>query len=118
VIVRVPLDEGGLTGSITPETTFEKGDFRTDYFRGDRKKQVQDRVDRLRIFLGEEAVSIAELALRFTLSHPAVSTIIPGMRTAAHVASNTAISDGRHLSPALLKALQAHRWDRNFYGTT
>jgi aryl-alcohol dehydrogenase-like predicted oxidoreductase len=39
VIVRVALDEGGLTGKITPNTTFEEGDFRNDYFRADRKQK-------------------------------------------------------------------------------
>jgi aryl-alcohol dehydrogenase-like predicted oxidoreductase len=40
VIVRVALDEGGLTGKITPNTAFEESDFRSKYFRGDRKQQV------------------------------------------------------------------------------
>lgn len=115
VIVRVPLDEGGLTGSVGPETRFQEGDFRANYFRGDRKRQVWERVESLRALLGEEATSIPELALRFTLSHPAVSTIIPGMRTAGHVAANTAVSDGRVLSAGLRKALKAHQWRRNFY---
>src|ERR687890_2302334 len=44
VIVRVPFDEGSLTGRITPDTTFEEGDFRNYYFRGDRKQEVFDRV--------------------------------------------------------------------------
>jgi aryl-alcohol dehydrogenase-like predicted oxidoreductase len=44
VIVRVPFDEGSLTGRITPDTTFEVGDFRNDYFRGERKQEVYDRV--------------------------------------------------------------------------
>lgn len=115
VIVRVPLDEGGLGGSIGPETTFQAGDFRANYFRGDRKQQVWERVKELRGLLGEEAKTIPELALRYTLSHSAVSTIIPGMRTLAHVAANTAVSDGRALSHGLLKALKAHQWQRNFY---
>lgn len=116
VIVRVPLDEGGLTGSITPQTTFEIGDFRRNYFRGDRAREVYERVERLKGLLGTEAGTVAELALRCALSHPAVSTIIPGMRTAAHVAANAAISDGRTLSDGLLEALRAHEWRRNFYG--
>lgn len=116
VIVRVPFDEGGLLGTINSETTFDPSDFRANYFRGDRKKQVQDRNDRLRTLLGEEAVTLPELALRFVLSHPAVSTVIPGMRTIRNVEANCAASDGRSLSPELLTRLKAHRWQRNFYG--
>lgn len=115
VIVRVPFDEGSLTGAITAETKFPDGDFRNSYFRGDRKKQVVERVEKLRSFLGKEAKSLPELALRFTLSHPAVSTVIPGMRTVKNVVANCAVSDGVGLTKGLLTELRGHRWDRNFY---
>jgi aryl-alcohol dehydrogenase-like predicted oxidoreductase len=115
IMVRVPFDEGALTGSVTPETTFPKGDFRNAYFKGERKQQVADRVARLEGCLGQEGRSLAELALRFTLSHPAVSTVIPGMRTTKNVEANCAVSDGILLSKPLLAELKSHRWDRNFY---
>ncbi|MEY9563508.1 aldo/keto reductase [Sinorhizobium fredii] len=41
VIVRVALDEGGLTGQIRADTVFPEGDFRQNYFRGDRKREVE-----------------------------------------------------------------------------
>jgi aryl-alcohol dehydrogenase-like predicted oxidoreductase len=116
VIARVPFDEGGLTGRIRPETVFVKGDWRNDYFRDDRKQQVYDRVEKLKLLLGAEAKTLPELALRFILSRPAVSTVIPGMRTVANVETNTAVSDGRVLSEKLLKELKKHKWPRNFYG--
>jgi aryl-alcohol dehydrogenase-like predicted oxidoreductase len=115
VIVRVPFDEGALTGAITPSTTFPKGDWRNDYFKGDRKKQVAERIAKLSGSLGQEAHTLAELALRFTLSHPAVSTVIPGMRTVKNVDANCRVSDGRVLSKEMLQNLKEHRWDRNFY---
>jgi aryl-alcohol dehydrogenase-like predicted oxidoreductase len=115
VIVRVPFDEGALTGSITTESTFPPGDFRDKYFRGDRKGQVVDRVDKLKQLLGTEAAVLPELALRFTLSHPAISTVIPGMRTVRNVESNCAVSVGRTLSDKLRAELKNHRWERNFY---
>ena len=115
VIVRVPLDEGGLTGSITPDSVFPAGDFRNNYFKGDRKQQIVDRVSKLMQISGGEARSIAELALRFTLSHPAVSTVIPGMRTTKNVEANCGLSDGRLLSAKLLSELKNHRWIRDFY---
>jgi aryl-alcohol dehydrogenase-like predicted oxidoreductase len=116
VIVRVPFDEGGLTGSITPETTFPPRDWRNNYFRGERKREVFERVEKLKALMGTEAATMPELALRFILSHPAVSTVIPGMRRPENVAANTAVSDGRMLSPGLLAALKNHAWQRNFYG--
>ena len=116
IIVRVPLDEGGLTGRIKPDTVFPERDWRNNYFRGDRKQQVYDRVEKLKLLLGAEAKTLPELALRFILSNPAVSTIIPGMRSIANVETNTALSDGKHLSEKLLKELKKHKWVRNFYG--
>lgn len=115
VIVRVPFDEGSLTGTITPETTFPPRDWRNRYFRGDRKREVWERVQDLKKLLDGEASTLPELALRFCLSHPAVSTVIPGMRSTKHVRSNCAVSDGRLLSDELLNELKKHRWVRNFY---
>jgi aryl-alcohol dehydrogenase-like predicted oxidoreductase len=115
VIVRVPLDEGALTGRITPDTTFPEKDFRNKYFRGERKAEVFERVKRLESLLGEEAQSLPELALRFCLSHSAVSTVIVGMRTVAHVEQNTLVADGRTLSTQMLEQLKLHQWKKNFY---
>ena len=115
VLARVPFDEGGLTGSIRPDTTFPDGDFRNDYFRGDRRREVFARTEALKTLLGPEASSLPELALRFCLSAEAVSAVIPGMRSAARVLENVRAGDGRRLSPALLEKLRAHAWPRNFY---
>ena len=115
VIVRVPLDEGGLSGNISAETIFPKGDFRNSYFRYDRKKQVAAHVDALRKLLGKEAATLPELALRFSLHHPAVSTVIPGMRSVQNVEANCLLSDGRKLSQSLIDELRYHAWERDFY---
>jgi len=101
VIARVPLDEGGLSGTITGETVFPRRDFRASYFRGERIQQVAKRADALKPLLGKEAATLPELALRFCLDHEAVSTVIPGMRTVRHVEANCAVSDGRRLSGRL-----------------
>ena len=115
VIVRVPFDEGALTGRITPETTFDEGDFRNDYFRGDRKEQVYERVRAIVSELGVTEDEIAEVALRYVLSLPAVSTVIPGMRSVRNVERNMAVADGKGLLGDRAQRLKAHRWDRNFY---
>jgi len=117
VLARVPLDEGGLTGSISASSTFPKGDFRNGYFRGSRKRRVAARVDSLRPLLGAEASTIAELALKFCLHHEAVSTVIPGMRSIKNVEANCAAPDGRALSAQTVENLREHRWPRNFYSS-
>jgi len=114
VLARVPLDEGGLTGNVDENTKFPQGDFRDWYFRGGRKKEVAERVSALRKDLGESA-NLAEVALRFCLSHPAVTTVIPGMRTRRHAESNSALSDAGALPAETIAMLRRHAWDRNFY---
>ena len=59
--------------------------------------------------------ALPDLALRFCLSHPAVATVIPGMRTPDHVRNNAATSDHELLSREARQLLRKHRWVRNFY---
>lgn len=115
VIARVPLDEGALTGSINPSTTFPEGDWRNEYFYGQRKREVMEHVERLRFLLHDGVETLAEAALRFCLSHPAVSTVIAGMRTVEHAEANCKISDGRLLPLDDLRALRSHVWPHNYY---
>jgi aryl-alcohol dehydrogenase-like predicted oxidoreductase len=115
VIVRVALDEGGLTGRITAGTTFPDGDFRNEYFRGDRPAQVEQRVGALVAELGIELDELPDTALRYVLDHPAVSTVIAGMRSVRNVERNAATSDGRRLTPDQHATIKRHRWERDFY---
>jgi aryl-alcohol dehydrogenase-like predicted oxidoreductase len=115
VIVRVALDEGGLTGQVRADTAFPEGDFRNRYFGGDRRAQVEQRVEALVADLGIRADEVAEAALRFALAAPEVSTVIAGMRSVRNVERNAAVSDGRRLSGEQLAVLARHRWERNFY---
>ncbi len=115
IIARVPLDEGGLTGNITPETTFPKGDWRNHYFRDDRKKLTMDRVQSIKEDLVNKCDSIAEGALRFIISFDAVTTVIPGMRNTNRVIENVNIINKGKLDSALIDQLKSHRWERNFY---
>jgi len=115
VIVRVALDEGGLTGRITADMAFPEGDFRSGYFAGDRAAQVEQHVAALNRDLGITGDQTADMALRYVLDNPAVSTVIAGMRTVRNVERNISTSDGRPLTSEQRVKLQAHRWERNFY---
>ncbi len=111
VIARVPFDEGTLTGTLTKESTWPEGDWRNTYFVPENLIPSVERAERLKP-LAPRGASLPEMALRFILGNPAVSTIIPGMRKAAHVEANIAASDAGPLPPELLAQLRAHRWDR------
>jgi aryl-alcohol dehydrogenase-like predicted oxidoreductase len=110
VIARVPFDEGGLTGTLTLDSTWPEGDWRNLYFTTERLKETLERVARLHPLL-PDGMDLPELALRFILAHPAVSTVIPGMRRVRHVERNLRVSDGEALPPRLLEALRTHRRD-------
>ena len=115
VIVRVALDEGGLTGRVTADTEFPEGDWRNRFFGGDRKAQVEEHVDAITSDLGIERDELPEVALRYVLSAPEVSTVIVGMRSVRNVERNVAVGDGRGLPAEQREALKRHRWERNFY---
>lgn len=115
VLARVPLDEGGLTGSITEETQFQPGEFREAYFRGDRKRQVIEHVEALKRDLAGVRGTLPEIALRFCLSNPAVTTVIPGMRRIATVESSCRAASAGPLDDRTLAVLKRHAWNRNFY---
>jgi len=108
IIVRVPFEEGLLTGTLNESTRFEESDWRRDWLSPERLAEARRRVEALRPFLAEDRPTLAALALKFCLAHPAVSTVIPGMRTVRHVEENVAVSDGKALPPEVVEALAQH----------
>jgi aryl-alcohol dehydrogenase-like predicted oxidoreductase len=115
VLARCPLDEGSLTGAVTETTEFVRGEFRAFYFRGDRKKQVVEHVAPLKKDLEGVPGTLAEIALRFCISQPAVSSVIPGMRKVRNVESSLGISEKGPLPAPVLEVLRRHAWNKNFY---
>jgi aryl-alcohol dehydrogenase-like predicted oxidoreductase len=115
VLARVPLDEGGLTGTITEDTKFEPGEFRDSYFRDDRKRQVREHVEALQRDLKDVPGTLPQIALRFCLSNKAVTTVIPGMRRIQTVEDNARAAAAGMLDARTLAILKRHSWERNFY---
>lgn len=117
VLARCPLDEGALTGSIVPGIQFDPEEFRAFYFRGDRVQEVFEKVNALRADLDAAGVvePLASTALRFTLTHPAVSTVIPGMRKIRNVQANLAVSQMGPIPGPIMEVLRRHAWDKNYY---
>jgi aryl-alcohol dehydrogenase-like predicted oxidoreductase len=111
VIARVPLDEGSLGGKMTLETTFPADDWRSKYFGPANLAKTLARVEKLKTVL-PPSMSLPQMALRFVLSNPTVSTTIIGMRKPDHVRQNIAVSDAGPLDASLLQELKNHRWDR------
>lgn len=115
LIARVPLDEGGLSGKLTTDTIFDKEEFRKEYFSKERLGELVKRNEELMKIANGEVKTLSELALKYLLSFDEISTVIPGMRRVQNVEANTAVSDGKKLSPELMEKLKEHSWERNFY---
>jgi aryl-alcohol dehydrogenase-like predicted oxidoreductase len=111
VIARVPLDEGSLGGKITRDTKFPPDDWRAGYFNPKNLDETMNRIDALKEIL-PPGMTLPQMALRFILSNPVVSTTITGMRRPNHVKENLATSDAGPLDATLLQELKKQRWDR------
>lgn len=111
VIARVPFDEGTLTGALTLESTWPTDDWRSTYFVPENLTASVEHAEALRPLIPPD-MTMPEMALRFILNEPTVSTVIPGMRKERHVRANIHASDLGPLSADLHQALRAHRWDR------
>ena len=115
IIVRVVFDEGVLTGKYTREHEFPKGDFRRNYFAGNRLERAVDRVEKIKEAVEEESRTLPEIALGFALKHPAVSTVITGVRNTQQAEANCAVSDLEPISDELEEKLRPYNWRRAFW---
>lgn len=116
-IARVPFDSGSLIGNWDVDTyaTWPQDSVPAWLFRGERFTQTLERVEALKKLCAPYYPTLAEAALRYTLTSPHVSTVIPGMLTAAEIDMNIACADGEPFPQELLDQLPAHSWPRNFY---
>ena len=112
VIARVPFDEGTLTGTLTLGSKWSADDWRNTYFVPENLQASVARAEALRPLI-PAGHTMPEIALRFILNHPDVSTTIPGMRKLKNVEANCAAGVVGPLPADLHKKLRAHRWDRN-----
>jgi aryl-alcohol dehydrogenase-like predicted oxidoreductase len=111
IIARVPFDEGSLAGTLTKESSWPEGDWRKGYFVPENLDSSVEHAEALRPVV-PEGMTMPEMALRFILSNPNVSTVIPGMRKSRYVEANVAASEAGPLPEELLEKLRAHRWER------
>jgi len=111
VIARVPFDEGTLAGTVTLDSQWPEGDWRNTYFVKENLTASVAHAEALRPLI-PPGMTLPDMALRFILASPDVSTIIPGMRKRVHVEANLAAGDAGPLPPDLIEKLRPHRWVR------
>ena len=116
LIARCVLDEGGLTGFLTQDSSFEEADFRKTYFEEVPREQYISHVDALKKFIPAEASSLAKLALKYVLKHPGVTTAITSMHIEKYALENITAADEAPLSDeAFYELYTKHRWVNNLY---
>ncbi len=116
-IARVPFDSGSLIGHWNEGTyeTWEVGSVQHQLFRDGRFAETLAKMKVLKSLCSPYYATLAEAAMRFALSSPQVSTVIPGMLNPAEVDMNVNYSDGDEFPVELLVKLAEHNWPRNFY---
>lgn len=114
LIVRLPLASGLLADRFTAQTSFPGDDHRS-YNRDGAAFHVGETLNGIPLATGVELVAglraqlpadmtMARMALRYVLDHPAVTVVIPGASRPAQVTENAVASKAPALSPAL------HAW--------
>ncbi len=116
VLARVPLASGLLTGKLTRETAFEADDHRLfnrlgeSFDRGETFAGVDYEtglaaVEELRALVPAGA-TLSQLALRWILMHPGVTTTIPGAKTPDQARANAAAADLAPLDDATMARIR------------
>jgi aryl-alcohol dehydrogenase-like predicted oxidoreductase len=115
IIVRVVFDEGSLVGKWSKDMVFPEGDFRRNYFQGDRLQRSVDRAAKVAKDLEGSGFTLPQAAIKFALAHGAVGTVIPGMRNLQQAEANCSVSGLPPMTADLERRLHAHNWRRGFW---
>ncbi len=110
IIARTPLASGALAGTWHEGMKFHRRDWRRRVFRDELLQQTLKRVAQVQSLIDPTLV-LAQVALRFCLSHPAVTAVIPGIRSAEQAACNLAVLEQEPLSQEILDEI-AELWHR------
>jgi aryl-alcohol dehydrogenase-like predicted oxidoreductase len=113
IIARTPLASGALTGTWHEGRKFHRQDWRRRVFRGELLQLTLKRVAQVQSLI-DPALVLAQVALRFCLSHPAVAAVIPGVRSAEQAECNLAVLEQGTLPQDMLDEI-VELWQREFY---
>jgi aryl-alcohol dehydrogenase-like predicted oxidoreductase len=116
-IARVPMDSGSLSGLWTNETpaTWMENSVQAQLFGGDRFSETLKKIEQLKEVVKPYYPSLAEAAIRYSLSSASVSSTIPGMSSVRSVDRNVAYSDGQPFPEELIQKIAEFNWPRNYY---
>jgi len=93
VMARVPLASGYLSGNYKPGHRFTDNEMRGKYHEDADRDQLLTEVEKIKANEVPEGMNMAQWAIAWSLKHPAVSCVIPGVKNAEQVRSNAAVAD-------------------------
>jgi myo-inositol catabolism protein IolS len=108
-IARGPLAMGKLSGKLAKDHKFDADDIRNKWTEGDNRKDFErdiETIARLKPIAQKYGFIMAELAVKFVLTHVAVSTTIPGTKNRSQLEHNVAASILPPLTHDELAAIQ------------
>jgi aryl-alcohol dehydrogenase-like predicted oxidoreductase len=114
-IGRTPLCFGFLSGAISKETVFPPGDHRLGWSRAQLDNWIDGAADLLKAVKAAPGQEGARSALRFCLSFPPISSVIPGILTPAEADANAAASDFGPLPSDAVEAVLRINRQRQFF---
>jgi aryl-alcohol dehydrogenase-like predicted oxidoreductase len=106
IIARVPLASGLLTGKYKPGHRFADDDHRKNSYPPETLDPLLQRVEKFRFLAEGTNRTLAQAALKFCLAHPAVSVVIPGIKTPAQANENVMAVAVPDLTPEELKRIE------------
>jgi aryl-alcohol dehydrogenase-like predicted oxidoreductase len=113
IMVRVPDASGLLTGKVTADTKFDKNDHRS-FRKQEFIKEAMQKIDNMKPLASGKGWNITELAIKFILSQPQISVVLPTMVSTEEIEMFAAISDGKYLSTSESAQLE-EMYEKNFY---
>lgn len=113
IMVRVPDASGLLTGKVTADTKFDKNDHRS-FRKQEFIREAMQKIENMKPLAAGKGWNITELAIKFILSQPQISTVLPTMISVEEIEMFAAISDGKYLSSSEAKQLE-EMYEKNFY---
>lgn len=115
VVVRTPLCFGLLTGRYSPESRFGPGDHRSSWSCAQMARWASAGSLFASALTENGEQTPAQIALRFCLSYPTVSTVIPGMLTKKEVEENVLASELGEFSGDELRKFEQIYWENTFF---
>jgi len=116
LLARCVLDQGGLSGFLTPNVKFDQGDLRKSLFAGEVRTEYIERVDALKKYIPTYASNLTSLAIKFVLCHPGVTSALISMHIEKFANENIAVLDEPLLPEFVFQEIRMHhRWSKNLF---